>query len=820
MKTVALVLLPVVSLCAATLTRGGKSEFSICVAAQAPPAERRAAAELQRFVEEMSGAKLAVLDACDPEGAHVFVGDSPALRGVMPGFDARSFGAEEFVLKTVGKHIVIAGGGPRGTMYGVYTFLDRLGCRWFTSDVSRIPKRPTIETGALDVREKPAFEYREPFFTEAFQRDWAARNRTNGNSSQLDESTGGKVEYFPFVHSFEQLVPPSKYFKDHPEYFSLIDGARRSERSQLCLTNPEVLRIAVAQVRQWIREHPTAKIFTVSQNDWEGWCECDRCRRVEREEGGRHSGPLLRFVNAVAAEIEKSNPDKLIDTLAYWYTEDPPALARPRPNVRIRLCPIGACEAHPYEQCPRSAYFAKNLKAWSGITDQLYIWHYNTNFSHYLAPFPDLDEFTADIPLYRRSGVVGLFLQGGYAPGGGAESSELRAYVMARLLWNPAADSRREMNDFLDAVYGSAAGAMREYYERLQREVRPAPQGAGQHIWIFNLPDFTPAFFGDAKRLLQKARASAGDPAVRRRVERAALPVEYAELTQAKEYRIAGDTYAPEDLAGWQKRFHEFAAKLRTFGVQSLREGRSLEEDEKAADAMRAYQVIPIENEHWRLAVAPELGGRIVRMTSKQGGVELLRATKPGEGGYPNLGGQVAQAFPDYPLRAWDTKWNVLSKGRDEVVLEGACPNGVRLTRRIRLDGEWVRTALEARNTSAAALEVALQMRADFEPGDIDSARVHFRAASGAEVDRTVMTAGEQPNGSETRARENVPAGEWALNRVGLPGIVNAFAPALTERTLLSWTAKGGPRVTLGVWSKKQVLKMGETVELRADYRR
>ncbi len=141
-------------------------------------------------------------------------------------------------------------------MYGVYTFLERLGCRWFTPDVSRIPKLRTIEIPALDERQKPAFEYREVYIREAFDKDWAARNKTNGNFTALDASTGGKVEYFPFVHSFYSLVPPQKYFASHPEYFALVDGARRGAQAQLCLTNPEVLQLAVARVREWIRDHP------------------------------------------------------------------------------------------------------------------------------------------------------------------------------------------------------------------------------------------------------------------------------------------------------------------------------------------------------------------------------------------------------------------------------------------------------------------------------------------------------------------------------------------------------------------------------------
>ena len=88
----------------------------------------------------------------------------------------------------------------------------------------------------------------------ADDKDWAARNKTNGDHSELDDSTGGKVKYFPFVHSFYAMIPPEKHFKEHPEYFSLIDGKRRVERGQLCLTNPDVLRLGIEAVERWIRE--------------------------------------------------------------------------------------------------------------------------------------------------------------------------------------------------------------------------------------------------------------------------------------------------------------------------------------------------------------------------------------------------------------------------------------------------------------------------------------------------------------------------------------------------------------------------------------
>ena len=787
MKTLSVALFVVLPLGAATLVKDGRSNYSICVSPKATAAETRAADELRRFIGEMSGATLPVVNTCTARGRYLRVNAGEGL------------GPEEFRIEVSGDAITIEGGRPRGTLYGVYTFLDRLGCRWFTSQVSRIPKMRTIDLPAMKERGKPAFEYREVYVTEALERDWAARNRTNGSNTKLDESTGGKVEYYPFVHSFYDLVPPSKYFKEHPEYFSLIDGARRVERGQLCLTNPEVLKIGVARVREWIAQHPTAQIISVSQNDWEGWCECDRCKRVEQDEGGQHSGPLLRFVNAVADEIVKTNPDKLIDTLAYWYTENPPSKVRPRPNVRIRLCPIGVCESHPYEKCPRSAYFVKNLKAWSAITNQLYIWHYNTNFSHYLAPFPDYDELAADIPLYKRNGVVGLFMEGSYPPGGGGEDAELRSYLMARLLWDPTVNVDRETNEFMQGVYGPAAKPMRAYFDLLQREVQMAPKGLGQHIWIFNLPVFSRAFRPEAERLFQAALAAAGgDPAIRRRVEKAHLPLEYMDVTLAREYRVRDDGYAPDDLTGWQARFAAFAEKLRGFAISSIREGRGLDEDVKAANALRQYSVVKLESDRWRVVAVPELEGRMLQLVDKRTGQNLLRAPQVGDGGYPNTGGQIVQAAADYPLRPWTGDWKVASSDARELVLDGTAGEGVKLRRRIRLDGDWVHTETSAEGGSA---ELVLQNRADFEPGDIDTARA---------LGSLFLKPGEMPAGSQT---VEVPGGLWRLSRTGMRDVLVRFSPEAVARTTQSWTAKGGARVSLAVWSKR-----GRSVSVATDY--
>src|ERR1700733_13340280 len=185
------------------LVENGKSDYSIVIAADTSQSERHGAEELQKFLEQMSGARLPI--TTDPRRRMVLVGNSAALENLNLRIPFADLGPEGFALKTSGHNVVIAGGRLRGSMYGVYTFLEKLGCRWFTPELSRIPKTRTITVGPLD-------------------RHWAARNKTNGSYQRLDASVGGNVQYYPFVHSFDLLLPPSRYFDQHPEYFSATDS--------------------------------------------------------------------------------------------------------------------------------------------------------------------------------------------------------------------------------------------------------------------------------------------------------------------------------------------------------------------------------------------------------------------------------------------------------------------------------------------------------------------------------------------------------------------------------------------------------------------
>ena len=795
------------------LVRDGRSAYTICLGREPSASQKRAAVELQRFVEQMSGARLPVMaEDVAPQRNRVWI------RTGGPG------GVEAFTLRTEGTDLLVEGGRERGAMYGVYALLEKLGCRWFTPDVATIPRRTTIVLNAMNESQQPAFEYREVLATEAADKDWAARNRINGEWNKLDDSTGGAVRFHPFVHSFAAMVPAEKYFKDHPEYFSRIDGKRRAERSQLCLTNPDVLRIAVREALAWADQQPDARFLSVSQNDHTGWCECDRCRRVEQEEGGAHSGPLLRFVNAVAEQIEKKHPHKLVDTLAYWYTERPPAKTRPRHNVRIRLCPIEACEAHPLGKCPYNRFFADVLRDWARIAGPMNVWHYNTNYSHYLVPFPDFHQLADSIRTYRRHGVTGMLMSGPPPPGGGGESSELRNYVAARMLWNTAVDVDREVNDFLAAVYGPAAPAMRRYFDLAHNQVKP-PQ---RHMWIYDhprVPYLSEDFLNRASAILEEAEKASPDDVVRRRVRRALLAIDYVRMKREQHFRVDGDSYEPPMLDRLHQRFGAFIAKARELGIQHLHEGQPIQDDVTMFEiGTRAWPAVTLEADGLRAVVSPPLSARVLEF-SPRGGPNVLRVADSGAWRYPDVSGIWAQVHPDRATRVpYEFEWSGSgARTGASVTVAGRSDNGLLALRTIRIAGGRLETSTDVVNQGTSSIPVAIQARADYGPrDDLDGAGlgVRYRPVGGRAVDRRLFRPRGETSGVELLDGEDLPNGTWmARHRGKVPSLENLFDTAATSRCQLTWSLRGAPVVALSVWSPEVLLAPGQKLRLDSHYR-
>ena len=501
------------------LAKNGKSNYKIVLPIKATSIELEAATLLQTYLIKVGGAKLPI--TFDTEHKTKF----EILLGHTNRVQEKTFqNVDEVMIKTSTSTLFFNGNGPKGTLYAVYTFLEKyLDCRQYAAEFEVIFKKTTITVPAnLTLIEKPEFHYREVYYPDSKNQrylDWHKLNR-------MDDSWG------LWVHTFDKLVPASKYFAQYPAYFALVDGKRKE--SQLCLSHPAVFKILCQNLKAKMLDNPTMKYWSVSQNDNLGYCECNLCSAVDQQQGGPQ-GSILKFVNKVASQF----PDKIISTLAYSYSQKAPLTLKPAANVQIMLCSIDCDRSRPIATDPSAANFRKDLKRWSQITDKLFVWDYNVQFTNYISPFPNFHVLQSNLQFFKAHQVKGVFLQGsGDTP---AEFSELRGYLLAKLSWNLKIDIEQLTTDFLMAYYGKAAPYIQNYLALLHTNL----QLSGRKLDIYGNPIsvhtsyLSPALIEKYSILFDHAEeAVASEPQLLQHVKIARLPIEYAVLQQSKFFGI------------------------------------------------------------------------------------------------------------------------------------------------------------------------------------------------------------------------------------------------------------------------------------------
>ena len=582
------------------LADAGRSDYQIVIPREVSPSVDYAAQELQDYLKKITGALLPIVtDTAPAQPREILVGKSSRLDLLNVAIDWAALGKEGYVLRTVGEKLVIAGGEPRGTLYGVYDLLeDHLGCRWFTPEIERVPQVRQLALPRLDERKAPVFEYRETYTWESFDGNWMARNRLNGAGGrgrllerqnirppvpELDARHGGSIRFgFGFfVHTFDTLVPSNTFFATHPEYFALRKGKRKT--TQLCCTNEDVIRICTEAIRAGMRQQPDATVFSLSQSDNKEPCECGRCAALAKaEESGM--GPLLYLVNRVAEGVEKEFPGKIVETLAYQWSRQPPKTMRPRPNVVIRLADIECCFSHPLASGCNEANkkFVADLQAWARACNRLWIWDYTTDYAHYLLPLPNKRLLNDNVRLFAANHVTGVFEQGTYDTFD-SEMVALKAYLIAKFLWNPSYDETLATREFLAAYYGAAAPVIQRYLDLIHDYAEKQPV----HVGIYAKPThahLTPELLARSNSLWDEAEALVRkDAAALDRVRRSRMSVDYTIAEQARKAAKVSDSKrsaSQRDLIVLARK--RFAAFMQTFEHSKLTRIREWKDVDKA----------------------------------------------------------------------------------------------------------------------------------------------------------------------------------------------------------------------------------------------
>ena len=499
------------------LFRDGKSDYKIVISASASTSEKTAAKELQQYIEQISGCLLPITNDLNTSSPRVIVGYNARL-ALLTGTTEPAANDESFTYQTVGKDLLIWGGSQRGTMYGVFTFLEReLGIHWLTPKCTVLPTHHSWKLRKLNHSEKPFLDFRySNYFVASNVPQWSAHIRENMKwSPTINEY--GNIEAYWGAHTMGEFVTTKEFFGSHPEYFCLRDGKRYGGYGQLCLSNPEVLEVCKTRLMQFMRRNPNYRIYSLSQNDNFLFCQCDKCKAIEDQYGG-HSGLIVWFVNQVADAVKQEFPDKFVGTFAYQYSRQPPTGIKPRENVVIRLCSIECCFAHPLDAgCPQNEKFMCDLKGWAELAPHLFIWDYIVDYAQYIAPWPNFQVLGPNIKVFGDNKAIGVFEEAQYQSAG-AEFDELKAWVVNQLLWNPEQDVDSLVSIFVKGYYGKAAPYVKEYYDLCQSLVKP-----DLHYGIYireNHEIYSDDFILKAFAILDKAKQAAESDNIREQVDR------------------------------------------------------------------------------------------------------------------------------------------------------------------------------------------------------------------------------------------------------------------------------------------------------------
>ena len=448
-------------------------DFAIILAKNADSTFLIASNQLKNYWMQITGRNLEILNKAPTNITGIYIGYDFA---VSPLTDSLiNLKEDGFIISIKKDSIFLVGKTPKATSYAIATFLEEyLGCIKLSDTEDFIPKKESVQFENSFKTYNPAFDFRRALFP-------GQKNESYRWWYKLEDLD----DWGMFVHTFHRLLPPEKYYEKNPEYYSLING-RRLQDAQLCLSNPEVIDKLIENLGKEIAKKTGKKYWSVSQNDAINYCECDNCKKLY-EKYGSISGVYVEMANKIA----RAFPEKQISTLAYQFTRSAPQNIVPDKNVNIMFCSIECNRGMPLIVDERSNKFVKEMKAWSNLTKNIFVWDYVVQFKNYLCPFPNFPVLQPNIELFKENNVDMMFEQG--SNGNWSDLLELKQFLVAKLLWNPYVNVDSLANKFIDSYYGPAGSYVKKYYESINKEMQE--NSDDEFLNIYGFPsDYTNSF--------------------------------------------------------------------------------------------------------------------------------------------------------------------------------------------------------------------------------------------------------------------------------------------------------------------------------------
>lgn len=441
--------------------------------------EQLAAEELQEYIEKISGARIEIVTDVDTEFKPVHIGRSFLEAS---GFDVDKLGSDRsaFVINITDDAIYLAGNSAEGTLFSVYEFIEDLGVRWFwPGELGTVfPETKSISVPkGVDIQ-KPSFPNRH---LQGVLQDmpWYRHQKFGG-------------DYFMGQHGIN-LLPAADYEKD-VELFAMVDGKRVAGRHrQLCISNPEVLKRAVAYTEKFLEENPDVPHFGMGPEDGGGFCECDNCKTLDSGQWDLMSDEYsmtdryIWFFNKVLDQINVKWPEKKLAFYIYHTYMLPPVKYVPNKNITGSFATITLCRIHGASNpvCPDRSFYIKLMSQWGQLLPELWERGYYFNVASPPFPFSKVHVLQDEMKLAHQNNIKGWRVES--MPSW--VSNGFTLYVAGKLMWNVDADVDAIVNDYYDKFFGPASEPMGKWFDLMDSCYKETDCHVGGSI---GMPEFFP----------------------------------------------------------------------------------------------------------------------------------------------------------------------------------------------------------------------------------------------------------------------------------------------------------------------------------------
>lgn len=480
------------------IASNGVANYAVYYGPEEGEVVSHAAEELALYLQKITSANFKVTTTPDAEEKLIVIGcNNPLTKAIENKMEFDKIRGDGFKIMSYDGNIYIAGKIDRGTLYGVYHFLDiYLGVRWFSPDFEIVPSKSTLKVCSMDDLQNPRFLYREIFSGDTDDAYFRQHNRLNGCRGGTHRE---KIEYPTEINTWSKDGPSGgNNFHDiiSPEYhyggqILAMNESVRVEASQYFIN-----KISSEGIEPW---------YSFSQED-NGWDPDSESLSFAMEHGGSLSAPIVNLVENVSQRVRKIHPDAHLSTFAYQWSFAPPTGMTVPEYLMIEVAPIESDFGYPYSDEIHNAMAYSAFERWSQIAPSMSVWDYITNFQNYLQPWPNIYPMCENIKYFANlTPIKSYFGEGAYNTAG-AEFSELRAWVASRLLWNPDQDYHALIDEFCDGYYGPASPYIKQYIKILHESF----QNAGDSLSVkkpITSPYLNLDFIKRADRLMAMADA-------------------------------------------------------------------------------------------------------------------------------------------------------------------------------------------------------------------------------------------------------------------------------------------------------------------------